>query len=65
MHAKNTDDFTARLESMLSGGQTSRPTGDRQQRLGSDFSEIAEAWPYLMESERDQVVSVVRSLRRR
>lgn len=65
MQAKNTDDFTARLESMLGNGQSSRPTREGKSKLGNDFGEIAEAWPYLMESERDQVISVVRSLRRR
>lgn len=67
MQTKNTDGFAARLEAMMSdrgpsNAADSAPVAPRG--LGGDFSELAEAWPYLMESERNQVISVVRAMRR-
>jgi len=69
MNTKNADGFSARLEAMLAQAprrNAADKAGARTQRgLGNSFDELAEAWPYLLESERHQVLAMVRALRQR
>lgn len=67
MRTQTSDGFAARLEAMLGDGEPSRHRGAAPARsydhIGCGMDQIAEAWPYLLSAEREQVLALVRKLR--